>query len=776
MKLRRQRGATLGLVAACVFLVILVGVGFFFLSKIIGGGREVANATDAGVLNVAKQAVRRGAVPLTGGLIDEFGELTEPKDSKVDLVTYNRLVAQALIVGKNAETLGGAAIGHANSLRADVRTIGLALKNNLATEPNFAGDFSSIASQNNTKMWDGPAVKLVGTVTTGYMKTGSSTNVYFAKNTLDALGGWAPPLSSQTAKGDPTAKYLAGYTPFNVNGNPTFLYGVPVLPQTKPHLVDHGQFVTAAVDADTPPNAFRTNSQALEGKSAAMGTSVACAIVGVINKEFAAVIPRGFVRIKNGDDAELANGAIVNPVSNGDKDIFNNELYPPSSGIYTANYGGSGTGANGGSAVFSTNQSDVTNAQIAWAKYVPTMGKHPKGSPMLDGSGNPVLDGLGNPRVNNITNEGGSADYGSGDPYIWEQENLGSYLKPGTLVGQGPAPHDLRATDGMSLPHGQWASFADLVALGKSSGGQNCFYTMYDDRMDKGTHPQQVPCAGNIAAWMDNYGRGTTSTANTQTGGFTNVEYMKADLLQQINGRKGGRFCATVGTSYASNMGNKPSGLKAWPTNGSQVEKSGATGSGKPYTGGSPINFMNVSTTLTYLKQLNAPGGGGSTTCDASSIIDMMTKRMQQVEPTVTQADVEAALGDSNFPLTLTGAAAPKGASKLYLYVDPGSKKPVVNTTLPWKDVATADGPAPAGPNKCESTYPLNGWAVNTEKGQGGASIGDGNYHEVPFTQASGSPNGTDAALWQPSSGYNNLLGELKFQQTVEGATFCKPN
>ncbi len=766
MKLRRQRGATLGLVAACVFLVILVGVGFFFLSKIIGGGREVANATDAGVLNVAKQAVRRGAVPLTGGLIDEFGELTEPKDSKVDLVTYNRLVAQALIVGKNAETLGGTAIGHANSLRADVRTIGLALKNNLAAEPNFATDFSSIASQNNTKMWDGPAVSLVGAVNTGYMKTGSSTNVYFAKNTLDALGGWTPPLSSQSAKGDPTAKYLAGYTPFNVNGNPTFLYGVPVLPQTKPHLVDHGQFTTAAVDADTPPNAFRTNSRALEGKSGAMGTSVACAIVGVINKEFAAVIPRGFVRIKNGDDAELANGVITSPVSNGNNDIFNNELYPPSSGVYTANYGGSGTGANGGAAVFSTNQSEVTTAQSKWKQYVATLGAHPKGSPMLDGSGNPVLDGLGNPRVNDLTDESG-ANYGAGDPYLWETLGLASYLKPGTVWGS--STHDLRSTDGLSAPHGQYASYADLIALGKSSGGQNCFYTMYDDTMDNGTSPYLVPCAGNIANWMDNYGRGPSYGATTQPGGFSNVEYMKADLLQKIAGRKGGKFCASAG-------GYPASGLKAWPTNGAHVEKSGATGSGKPYTGGNNINFMNVGTTLTYLKQLNAPGGTGSTTCDANSIIDMMTKRMQQVEPTVTQADVEAALGDNNFPLTLNGAAAAKGGSKLYLYVDPGSKKPVVNTTLPWKDVATADGPLPAGANKCESTYPLNGWAVNTEKNVGGASIGDGNYHEVPFTQVNSSPDGTDSALWQPSSGFNNMLGELKFQQTVEGATFCKPN
>lgn len=60
----------------------------------------------------------------------------------------------------------------------------------------------------------------------------------------------------------------------------------------------------------------------------------------------------------------------------------------------------------------------------------------------------------------------------------------------------------------------------------------------------------------------------------------------------------------------------------------------------------------------------------------------------------------------------------------------------------------------------------------------GGPGVGDGNYHEAPFTQpAPGTgPNGTDSALFQLGSGYNNLLGELRFQETVEGATFCKPN
>ena len=779
MKLRRQRGATLGLVAACVFLVIIVGVGFFFLSKIIGGGREVANATDAGVLNVAKQAVRRGAVPLTGGLINEFGELTEPPNSKVDLVTYNRLVAQALIVGRNAETLGATAVSHANTLRADVRTIGLALKNNLAAEPNFATDFSSIASQNNTRMWDGPAVSLVGAVSTGYMKPGSSTNVYFSKNTLDALGGWAPPLSSQAAKADPAARYLAGYTPFNVNGNPTFLYGVPVLPQTKPHLIDHGQFVSTAVDADTPPNAFRTNSRALEGKSGAMGTSVACAIVGVINKEFSAVIPRGFIRVLNGPDAELGNGnpPLTTPVSDGSNDIFNNELFPPTGsaqGVFAANPGGANP-------VFTTNVNGaglphpgLDTVKADWAAYVATLGTVHKGDTYTDLSGNPA--------INNITDEPGAGNYGAGDPNIWISKHLGSYLVAGSHVG---APGtNIRSTDG-SGSHGQYASYQDLIDLANSSGGTTqCDYTMYDNATMSPSHP----CASNLANWMDNYGRVPTYSGGTQNGGFTNVEYMKADLLGKIAGRKGGSFCASVGGGLA------PSGLKAWPTAGSTVLKSGVAGSANPYTGaGTKVNYLKPGTTLTYIKQLDGGSGvnaaGG---CTTNSLLDKMTQRMQQVEPSVTRADVEAALNDSNYPLTLIGTTSPSpmapGASKLYLYVDSSSKKPKMTDHLPWSDTGIAsDGPAPSTgtANQCDSSYPLNGWAVNTSKSQSG-TIGDGGYHEVPFTSVKpnnqslpsnpGSVNGTDTAQWQPASGYNNLLGELKFQQTVEGATFCKPN
>lgn len=753
MKLRRKRGATLGLVAACVFLVIVVGVGFFFLSKIIGGGREVANATDAGALNVAKAALRKGAVPLSAfGLTDEFGALTVNPDGSnangnVDLVTYNRLVAQALIVAKNAELEGTAtAKGNATYLAGQVKAIGNQLNKNLSTGTLLDGDFNSIASLNNTKMWNGSPVQLNGAIQAGYMKqpagpkAGGSMNVYMDNATLAAIDpSWTPASSGQgslSGKGN----YLAGYTNFSFFGSPLIM-GVPVGPQTKPHLVDVGQFNTVAPDPDTPPNSFRTNSKALEAKSGGVGGSLACAIVGTIKTEYQAAIPRGYIRIVNGPDATSANGAPSGfPVSNGANDIFNNELFsPPGSGIYQ------NSSNVPGREVFSTNGGSLSTALSVWAGYVKTMPGHPGYDPTW--AGNAVTDG--------------SPNYGGGDPTYWTTNNLSDYLT-------NPAKYDLHAGNDPTQPY---ATFNDLINM---AGYQtNCLYTMYDASMSP-----TDPCATSLGNWMGNYNRDITNGPGTQPGGFTNVEFMKADLLGKVAGRKGGHFCASVGPSGAS-------GLKAWPTDASgNAIKSGAYGSGAAMAfegGGTHVNFMSVSTPLTYLKQLGTAGGapsnGQPATCAYNSIIDDIWTRLKIVEPTVSRASVVAALGDTNYPLNLQG----DGTSKLYLYVD-SSKNAKMTDTLPWKDTGlAADGPAPSGANKCDSSYPLNGWAVNTASYQGmggGPGVGDGNYHEAPFTQpAPGTgPNGTDSALFQLGSGYNNLLGELRFQETVEGATFCKPN
>src|SRR5215470_15505076 len=103
MNQRKQLGATLALVAACIIVICFIGMAFFFVTRILGGGKELQNASDSGSLNVAKQALIQPIASISGatdydkafsGLLDSHG---------VDLLTYNRLVGQALLVALNAE-------------------------------------------------------------------------------------------------------------------------------------------------------------------------------------------------------------------------------------------------------------------------------------------------------------------------------------------------------------------------------------------------------------------------------------------------------------------------------------------------------------------------------------------------------------------------------------------------------------------------------------------------------------------------------------------------
>ena len=134
---RRKTGATLGLVAVCVLVIILLGVGFFFLSKIFGGEREVAGATDSGTLNVAKTALRsqQASTPIQS----DFVMLEDSKfPGQATLFSYNRCVAQTLLVLLNAqhEQQQGAGLTpmiNANKVLAQLKAEGAGLQAELTS-------------------------------------------------------------------------------------------------------------------------------------------------------------------------------------------------------------------------------------------------------------------------------------------------------------------------------------------------------------------------------------------------------------------------------------------------------------------------------------------------------------------------------------------------------------------------------------------------------------------------------------------------------------------
>ncbi len=109
MKLRRRKGAVLGLVAVCVLVIVVIGIAFFMISKLIGGGREVAHVTDSGVLNVAKQVMTDVTNNFQNDNAPDFLYDGIPPGQPITLYSYNRCVGHALMVALNAQTSGTSA-------------------------------------------------------------------------------------------------------------------------------------------------------------------------------------------------------------------------------------------------------------------------------------------------------------------------------------------------------------------------------------------------------------------------------------------------------------------------------------------------------------------------------------------------------------------------------------------------------------------------------------------------------------------------------------------
>ncbi len=851
MKVRRQGGATLGLTAACVLLVIVIGVGFYFLSKIIGGGREVANATDAGALNVAKQALKRGTAPLTGAAAAEFGSLTDPPNSgTVTLITYNRIIAQAMMVAQNA-VVENTPLAKANAVTTATlaQSVGNALRTSLngAATGSLQGDFNSIAGVSNTKMWNGNPVSVTA-ISTGFLKANGSTNVIFDANTIAALNNWSPNMT--TNSGSPSygnqpnstdflgsavasGHYMPGYDSNTFLGGAVKLTGVPVFPNTKPHLVDIGTFnsdlatnALFASDINTPCNSFHADAQAVESKSGNMAGSLACAVVGVLNKDFKASFPRGFVRISNGPDAVANNGGFGVPISDGTTDIFNNQLFTGPG----ASPGASGITQDNSTGVFTTNPTDLD----AWSNFNNRVGMYDNSSSTPQNIATMTTAGLVGPAwvAYNVNPAGtvylpgqyvpGPGPGASDLPTMADPNIVGPAPESINDMGQNPANYDaneggLRSGASCATPY---ATLSQLENIGGSRF--NCNYTMYDPA-GLAANPQ---CGSmtNVDNWQQNYqctltlpsGGGIATSGPNQ--GVTNVEYLKAELLVKIAGRLGGSFCADVDIPSAA-----PSGVKYFNRGvpGTTTGGGGSAVAFDPGSGGSSpvVNFETVGTPYQYLTQITDPStlGGAMGSCgqgSASAIVDQITARMQQIESGVTTGQVVTALKSQQ--LHLKGGSFSSDNGTLYMYVDPASHTPMMAATLPggWTDTTVGspnfpDGPAPAvGSGECYDQYPLNGWVVDTQYTMTGTGKGDAHYHDQPFTQpgmapggvgengASGgngpggpmaiSPNqggapgpnmyGQDQAIFKPSSGSQNNLGELKFQENTQGTTFCKPN
>ena len=757
MKPRRRNGATLGLVAVSVLVIIMIGVGCYFLAKICGGGREMTNATDAGTLNVAKNALRSTQASVAAP--SEFTALADPPGSGlIDLYTYNRAVAQALIVAMNAQDENfGTATTNAGLEFTQLKTLGTAIQAKLIDQATLAPAFAAIANPttNSMKMFGGNAINQTG-YDYALLKPAGSTNIAFYSATFpngnpppnliaavatqitpeQRLPG-APPLAfwdTNAGAASPgtsvfSNQYMAGYQSIGPVAGQTFI-GVPVFPAQKPHLVTLTDFKSAAdrfTDPAgwTPPNCFSLTSQSKESTSNTFGGAVSCAIVGCANPsnqanmpyDFAACLPNGFVALSNFAPAPLPSG--WNGPSDGDNNIFNWELNPamPGPGINMTNFSAPGSG--GPSVFFQDTGSGVGS---------------------IDGNIQQWIDynAAGDPNP----------------PATWNDTTAGNP----NAVGQPPIVAGIYATpDGSAAAP---ATVADMKTV--HSHGTNCLTDLLATNM--GFPGPSDSCWGANAAMSAAYGRSPPGSGfGTDAAAMGNYWSGVDSVKEQV--------CAGFNTPYIGvTRTNETTGLGAY--------KFGKSDS--PWNGGNlPPLEKPMATVMDLLDQV---GVGTCATTATVNVIDQITQRANQIVPGVQRAEIVSLLSSPQADLIMgqtiylrkQNAAVPSSGLIVSIAPPPG----VVVPAGGWK--AQADGNPATGLSDCHSpSYDVVGSGlVDSTAGSGvGDGKGDDNLHDRPYTDPQGNINATDHADFVLSSGYKNLLGVLEFSQVTNGSdSFSRPN
>lgn len=802
MRLKRRKGATLGLVAIIVLVLLIIGVGFFVLTKMLGGGRELANSVDAGTLNVAKQALlqpSKAARDFPNPDVANNFELLSP-DGKFRLENYNRLVVQAMIVALNAKDEGTpAAAANARKVWDAVNDVARFFRTNHGSAATMGGHFQNLAAANNLKMMGQNGISM-NSYDIAYTARGESTNVYFDPKLLSTFTAGALPASSGTRKSPTGNQFVAGYAPLSValSSGTLVFSGVPVNPQDRPHLIsgftfDGGKnpgFMPGYPAEILPPNSFRSAGQTRESHTQTFGGAVASAIVGSLDREYPAGIPNGYIEIKNGPSLppESTDAAFTN------SDVFSHALaglgiaMTPNRDWFCR--GSDAAEGVGNIKAFDRSMNDLPSGTDAVASEI--HGMHPE----LD---NWIVFHYAEQIRSMISN--------------WESKDLiDRWAEVNAL--DGIAREYLRSKDiprcSISLRYirhgnGDRALSCQEFEQIRDHTNVTCMWQSFS----QGRNQHDSPCVPMLDNFKKGYNEYGSTRLNDNGSGYTALEKFKVDVLAA---RKTSSCCVNITPSRTA------SGMKGFRHNQQYPAPLNAH------------NFGTVKSPLSYLTMID--NAEGATGCGRGSTIDFLHKRCQQIKPSITREEVITALDSSNLALDATmymyvrdgrllmsdqkppafiAGTTPDGLGGTPETMSCGSEyrvignlvnagsKPVIllshmsyDLQIPGEKSGHKIKIAKDGNHNSYSDMPpgLNPYSkVGVDGGMNEPSYADespyltdrdantdGHFPGWCFRQAQDA-RCKDSANWVPSTGYNNLLGQLKFGNSCRGGgLFCQPN
>ena len=308
---RNKRGASIFLVIAFAFMLVVCLVGAFQLIKLLGGSDELRNGVDAAALNVSKRAIEVKVSPNP-----DFKDCADTSGT-ISLANINRVWGKTCLINANveamtAEGLGtGQASGNADNAFASAQDINDRLLAQLTSRFTLGHNFDILAANRSVKML-GDNAQISSSFgdqsqsssgntdnvwPTAFVNRGGESNISFSGNQIPP--GTTSKINAVTLKNQ---TYLQGYAPFTVNEKT--LCFVPFVTNEIPHLISSKTFVSNQSDKNPLPGANNVNpipnAFSGHGTSGNLPNSLSAVAYAVANpqRQYNLAIPYSFVLIQ----------------------------------------------------------------------------------------------------------------------------------------------------------------------------------------------------------------------------------------------------------------------------------------------------------------------------------------------------------------------------------------------------------------------------------------------------------------------------------------------
>ncbi|MBX9687765.1 MAG: hypothetical protein K2X27_13750 [Candidatus Obscuribacterales bacterium] len=751
--MRNTQGGALSMVVVSTITLIMIGVGFFYLMKLMGGQRELQNAADSGTLSVAKIGVKTPTVDIISKIPAQrspFEGLIDAQTKGINLQSYNRAVGQAFLVALNAEADGSAeGIRNAKQLIKSLQgtqSIGSDLADKLSNPGSsddswVAQSFLPLAKSNSLRMLANAdssanldykvksntyAVSYVRPEPTslGQSCTNIELNQNFSKQVpyTNYTHNRQLQIPKNAIASDKTNKYrsLRGYDPIKI-GRVGNICAVSMSPYEQPHLVSNKTFSantvspTAQLGLVLPPNSFQTSISVKDQKSSLNLDMTTSSLVGTsalnapLSKDEANSLQLSATSSKY--DIAIPRGYLIIDNCGNEQNTDYTDLLPQPN-TKTAEWYGTATGVS----VDKTSGYFSNNGRLEeWLNY--NYAKNQPGGAFLK---EPSVDGL-------YTQKGEAANIvqarqipGQKEPSPCHCNDLNSDPKsPKTFV---PICGEYATSTPPPLGH--------------------------QGQFDKAYFPGYLnpPLYGKA---------GSPLTA----GELSKMKLWNLYLSQGIGGIylrnkeliTGARVYPHAPEFPANDpLFNMPTPYNPPPGSPSSL---GVSTSPAALAYSNPVVPGQVTRDGSVLELMQQVASHSVTPLAALDLKRFLENRMWQIKPDATQAEIDTVLMLKKIKI----------GKRYYIYLN-AKRQFELSTDRPFWINDQGSDPSPDGsPQKPIKTLPfcLLGSLVNTSA--------DFNIHEVPFIDYEPQvPTifGYLSASFTPSSGANNLLGVVKFSET----------